>query len=175
MLPQVMWFMAQHLAKSGWSQHGEQGVTKASAGERPWPREGEIEKLDQGRKSDIQNEGKQSSHLKSGMPSWGVLRLSLTCEPQSECSFCMKTVQFVRGVFGRLVWESSAWEVGIWTLGSKTLGGCPESLTSAPHPTFQEGHTQACLLTPIALGSLSRRPCPSTALNDSSCEISHSF
>lgn len=32
-----------------------------------------------------------------------VLRLSLTCEPQSECSFCMETVQFVRCMFGSLV------------------------------------------------------------------------
>lgn len=43
-------------------------------------------------------------------------------------------------------------------------------MTSGPYATSQQGHTQGCLRTPAALGSFSGRPCPSTALNDSSCE-----
>lgn len=57
------------------------------------------------------------------------------------------------------------------TFGPKTLGGCPVPLTSGPHSTSQEGHTQGCLLIPAAFGGFSRRPRPSATLNDSSWEI----
>lgn len=76
-------------------------------------------------------------------------------------------------VFLQVGWRKFHYGDGGWlgVLGPKTLSGCSASLKPGPYPTSQGGHTQGCHRAPAALGSSSRRPHLSVALNGSNYEI----